>query len=110
MKQARRISIFIFPIILHVSCSDGKKIDDTQLAQAYVDLLVVEDYYSESDSLDMKRERVFKKYSISEEEYDTAFVKMSYDAERWENFFNLANSYLDSLKIEVRDGKIQALP
>ena len=37
-------------------------------------------------------------YSIDREEYDSSFAKFEYDSEEWNDFFNLATTYLDSLK------------
>lgn len=85
-----------------LSCSNNQEIEVEQLARVYVDLQVTADIYSNSDSLEIKRLEVFEKYSISEEVYDSTFIKFSYDKEKWERFFKLANTYLDTLKSDLK--------
>lgn len=85
-----------------LACSDKKEIEVETLAQVYVDLLVVEDFYDNTDSLQIKRNEVFVNYSTSEEIYDSTFKMFSYDKEKWDTFFKLANSYLDTLKSDLK--------
>ena len=72
------------------------------LALVYVDLLVVDDLYLDTDSLEIKRTEVFNKYSVSQAEYDSTFKMFSSDKEKWDLFFDLANTYLDTLKSDLK--------
>lgn len=98
MKQARSINLLFLLTLIFLSCSDSAEVDKSTLAKAYVDLLVVEDFYIDSDSLEIKKEEIFNKYSLTKETYDSSFAKFSFNREEWDEFFNLANEYLDSLK------------
>jgi hypothetical protein len=108
LKQVKRISIIVF-LFLSVSCANKNEVEPERLAKAYVDLLVVEDFYKDTDSLNIKREQVFQKYSLTEELYDSAYKQISFDVDRWEIFFNLANVYLDTLKAKEKSfGNVRA--
>ena len=93
-----------------LSCENKSHIEPEKLAQIYVDLLVVEDFYSNTDSLVIKRDEVFEKYMVTEMIYDSTFKDFSHDQEKWEEFFDLANSYLDSLKAKEKAGKLKSVP
>ena len=88
-------SIFL---ISFAKCSDDKEVELDKLAKAYVDLLVVEDYYEGTDSLIIKKAEVYKKYNLDTATYNASFRRINYDQEKWNEFFKLANTYLDSLK------------
>jgi hypothetical protein len=91
--------------IVSISCADNENIELEKLSKVYVDLLIVEDFYKDNDSLDLKREEVFKEFSITEAMYDSAFKKFEHDSEKWELFFRLSNAYLDSLKSDITVSK-----
>ncbi|MCB9209084.1 MAG: hypothetical protein H6610_00885 [Ignavibacteriales bacterium] len=98
MKPARKISLVFILLFIFNFCSDKYEVEKNRLAHTYVDLLVVEDLYKDTDSLLNKRAKVFEKYSLTEELYDSAYKRMTFNIEEWDNFFELANTYLDSLK------------
>ncbi len=83
-------------------CSDDKEVELDRLAKTYVDLLVVEDFYEGSDSLEIKKAEVYKKYNLDTATYNASFKRINYDQEKWNEFFKLANTYLDSLKAKNR--------
>ena len=102
-KLVRETNIILFFLLLSFfACTDKNEVKVETLAQVYVDLLVIEDYYSNTDSLQIKRQEVFTKYSTSEEIYDSTFKMFSHDSDKWENFFELANTYLDTLKSDLK--------
>lgn len=102
MKPARKIRIILSLIIfISLSCRNNQDIEVEKLAKVYVDLQVISDTYHDTDSLTLKRQEIFNKYSISEEIYDSTFKNFSYDKDKWEEFFNLANTYLDTLKADL---------
>lgn len=96
--------VLILSIVL-ISCSESENIELEKLSKVYVDLLVVEDFYKDNDSLDLKREEVFKEYLITEAFYDSAFKNFEHDSEKWELFFDLSKAYLDSLKGDITSSK-----
>ena len=88
-------SIFL---ISFAKCSDDKEVELDKLAKAYVDLLVIEDYYEGTDSLIIKKAEVYKKYDLDTTKFNASLRNLSYDQEKWNEFFKLTNIYLDSLK------------
>ena len=95
---------FVFFILLTVSifnCSSNNKINEETLAKVYVDKLIVEEQYQKNDSLETKINGVFKKYSITKEDYKNEIKKIGYDKEHWEKFFTFSQNYLDTLKSEL---------
>ncbi|MBN2570634.1 MAG: hypothetical protein JXA68_00785 [Ignavibacteriales bacterium] len=95
------LNIFLILILLISSnCSDSKS-DYENLAKVYVDLLVVQELYLyQTDSLEIKRQEIFSKYSIKEEDYLKALEQIP-DEESWDKFFNYANEYLLYLEKNV---------
>jgi len=109
LKQVRKTSLFILILIIS-ACSNNPELEDEELAKLYVELMVVDDMYRDSDSLKLKRIETFQKYSTTKEFYDSTFIQFTHERERWENFFNLTSIYLDSLKAELKAGKLKKLP
>lgn len=97
------LSLFILLITILISCSNNPKIELKTLAKTYVDLLVVEDFYIDSDSLEIKKAEVFRNNGIDTSSYFSSFKSIKTDNEKWDEFFNLANTYLDSLKAELKE-------
>lgn len=98
MKRVRKTSFTFLIIIFLFACSKEKTIENETLARVYVDLLLAEDIYVGTDSLELKKNEIMIKYGISKEIYDSTFIKLEHDSEKWDDFFKLANSYLDTLK------------
>ncbi len=101
MKLVRKIS-FVILLFIALSCKQSSEVELETLANTYIDLLIVEDYYADNDSLEIKRQEVFEKYSVTEENFDSTFVSFKYDKEKWEKFFELAADRLDTLKLNIK--------
>lgn len=110
MKLVKNVNIALFILSLFVSCSDEKEIHSEILAKAYVDILVVEDFYVGTDSVDVKKEEIFKKYSLTEKDYHSSIEKFANNREEWDKFFELANNYLDTLKERAKNEKLITRP
>jgi hypothetical protein len=111
LKLVRRIDFLsILLLFLLISCERNNLIEREKMTYIYVDLLVVEDYYSNSDSLSIKRNEVFEKYNVTEEIYDSTFKQFQHNQEEWESFFDAAKFYLDSLKALEKEGKLKSVP
>lgn len=102
MKQVRKTSYTLLIFIFLFACSEETTVEKETLAKVYVDLLLAEDIYAGTDSLELKKEEIWVKYEISKEIYDSSFIKFEHDTEKWDDFFNLANSYLDTLKAKQK--------
>lgn len=87
------VSIFAFQ-----NCNNQKNLDLETLSKIYIDLLVVEDFYVGTDSVEIKKKEIFEKYEIDSSTYFNSYRNLQYDDEKWNEFFNLSQTYLDSLK------------
>lgn len=85
-------------LITFPSCGSQKKLDIETLSKVYVDLLVAEDFYSGTDSLKIKKDEIFKKYETDSASYFETYRSLQFDDEKWNEFFNLSQTYLDTLK------------
>ena len=84
-------------LILFFACSNA--IDDESLVQLYVELNVAREKFIVSDSLyNIKKEKLFTSYKISEESFKNQIAQIKYDDKRWDKFFNSALAYVDSLQ------------
>ena len=110
MKLVKSVNIALIFLLLLISCSEENTIDSESLAKVYVDILVIEDYYAGTDSISVKKDEIFNKYSITEKEYHSSFQKIGNNREEWDKFFDLANNYLDTLKEKVKNEKLITRP
>ena len=99
--------LFIVVLVLSFqSCSFENSPDEEQLAHLYVDLLVTDETYShDNDSLIIARDSLFEKYQLNENEYKIAIKDLGEEEKTWEDFFALAQEYLDTLKAREAAGK-----
>ncbi|MEE9431026.1 MAG: hypothetical protein V3V16_08305 [Melioribacteraceae bacterium] len=97
----------LFFLVFLLSCSENNSIDKEILAKTYVDILVAEEYYKNIDSINIEKEKVFKKYSIDTASYYSTLKSFSSDKESWNDFFKLANTYLDTLKANVKSSTLK---
>jgi hypothetical protein len=80
-------------------CGSPKKREFETASKIYIDnMLVDEKYAGNIDTIKFYRNLVFKKYNMKEDEYRKFFDELSLDRAKWDNFFKLAESYLDTLK------------
>jgi len=74
-----------------------------EIAHLYVDILVAEEEYkSDTDSMKIVVNKLYKNYDITEEDYRTELEKYKYDEETWAEFFVYAENYLDTLKSQEK--------
>ncbi len=99
IKLSRLIVVIVGLSILISACADKELIDKQTMANAYVDILIVkEKYQSNSDSLTVNQKNIFKKYGITEKEYEATLKSFKFDKDVWTDFFKTVYSRIDSLK------------
>lgn len=111
MLKRLYLLLFLISLFFITNCKENNLIEKETLAKAYVDILVVEEYYQNIDSLKIEKEKVFQKYSMDKESYDLEIRSFSSNQKSWDEFFKLANTYLDTLKanVKVPNSKIKKL-
>ncbi len=85
-------------VCLFPGCDDKKVLPENIASQVYVNIIILQETYSNSDTLNYYKEQLFQKYQVSKDDYNHTLESFSNDAEKWESFFNKAEAYLDSLK------------
>lgn len=97
------ILIILFVFISFSNCTEEEGLPKKKIAQMYVDILIAEQTYQfNSDSLNNAVQYVFEKHGLSKNIYDDEINRLTADEEKWKEFFDLAKSYLDSLKTDRR--------
>ena len=101
LKPVKRNSAILLVLLFALFCfaCGREKTSEEVLVKVYVENVIADQTFTKnSDSLRLKKEAVFKKYGITEQEFESELGKYSQDKERWASFFKKANTYLDDLK------------
>ncbi len=96
-----RAALFFLLILLAVGCSSHKDNQVERMSRLYVDLLIAGEK-APFDSTETP-DAVFQKYSVSSNQYKLFMENLRADRDKWQLFFNSAQSYLDSIKTERKD-------
>jgi hypothetical protein len=94
-------------LLVFVGCEINEKPSSEKMAHLYVDILVAEEEFKNNgDSLKIAVDSLYSLYKIDEPKYLEQLESYTYDIETWDDFFSLAEVYLDTLKsIEVRKSR-----
>lgn len=95
--------LFIFVFALNFSCSDNKIISDTEkFASLYIELqLSMEKNRGNLSIINSEREKIFRKYRVTDVQYNRTLEYYGEDKEKWENFFNTVTAQLNKMKKKV---------
>ena len=101
IKYQTFLYLLVFTALFHVACEKKVPIPEEKFIEVYVDLLIVQDTTrTDSLSLDSLKSFVFEKHGISGEEYNKNIYYYNSEPKRWEEFFNMAISYVEERKKE----------
>jgi len=100
LKPVKSANSFVILILLILYSGCGKPhIAEDVLVKVYVEnLIALETYSFNADSLQSRQNRVFSKYNISKEDFELQLKNYSEDSKEWQDFFKQANNYLVDLK------------
>ncbi len=93
--------LFLLITALSAGCSTHNDNQIGRMSRLYVDLLITGEK-APFDSTETP-DSVFRKYSVSAEEYKTYMKNLRADRDKWADFFNSAQRYLDSIKTVKKD-------
>ena len=97
-------TLFLFLI----SCEVNEKISQKKISQLYVDILIAEETYkTDSDSMKIVIDSLYKFHEITESKYLKEFENYSYTEDTWKEFFKNAEEYLDTLKAVEKRANIK---
>jgi len=93
------LNYLVILIILTSGCNEEPKIEKEKVAHLYVDILIAgETYKHNSDSIKIITDSLYVYYKIPQDQYKNEIEKFQFSEETWDNFFKLAEEYLDTLK------------
>lgn len=93
----KKYPLILFILLFSCDFSNSPSMDD--MAHVYVNILVAEEEYkSDADSMKIAINSVYKDYDIDEKIYLAELENYKYDEKTWDEFFMLAENYLDTLK------------
>lgn len=94
------IPLLILPLFLN-ACSSKKEIKEDKFIKIYCDLIIAQDTTNAmNESL---RGEVFRRYAVTEEEYNNTILSYNKDPKKWDKFFDKAIEYLGELR-KKKDG------
>ncbi len=97
----RNILIFLVLSFILIGCDSEEKINKEKVAHLYVDLLIAQETYKYNvDSLKITTDSLYNEYQLTETQYKNTLEKFKYDEETWNEFFKIAEEYLDTLKAQ----------
>ena len=94
----------IFPLLFiflpfFTSCSNDNVIDEDKFVKIYTDLVIAQDTTGNNKAVfDSLKLVIFKRYKVSEVQYDSTISYYNENVQRWEKFFDKATAYIQSLK------------
>jgi hypothetical protein len=92
-----RLILYSFiTLFLFAGCSGKKNNDSYRMSRLYVDLLITGEKSISDSSANV--DSVFNLYGVTKTEYENYMRSLRGDKEKWEDFFNSAQRYLDTLK------------
>lgn len=93
----------LLTLFLNISCSDNKTINDKQkLASLFIELqLSLEKNRGNLQVVTSERKKIFKKYDVSEEQYNRSVESLGQDKEKWEEFFTIVSNKLNSTRPRI---------
>lgn len=94
------IPLLILPLFLN-SCSSKKEIKEDKFIKIYCDLIIAQDTTNTMN--DSIRREIFRRYSVTEEQYNSTILSYNKDPKKWDEFFGKAIDYLGELR-KKKDG------
>lgn len=105
MLKTRYIKYILALLLLSldISCFESKIISDKEkFASIYIELQIsFEKNRGNLSKLVAEREQVFKKYNVTEKQYNATLDYYGQDKEKWEEFFNLVSARLNKMRSRV---------
>jgi hypothetical protein len=107
----RIVSLVLFILITYTffqSCQKSSAIDEKKFVKIYADMILIEDTSSLSQPI--IKEKVLKKFSVSENDYDNTIKIYNSDPEKWQAFFDSVIVYIERIKPKPKKVDAKSLP
>lgn len=81
------------------SCSDNKVITEDKFVKIYSDLVIAQDTIPKNVTVfNSTKQKIFKKYNVTSEQYKSTIEYYNKNYERWKNFFAKVTAHIESMK------------
>lgn len=105
-------SIFLIFLVIIVSssiqsCKKSPAIDERKFIKIYADMIFMQD--TSSISQPIIKEKVLKKFSISENDYNNTIRFYNDDPEKWQSFFDSVIVYIERIKPKTKSADVKSL-
>jgi len=99
----KTLTIVLLAILfITVGCEKQAELDKQTTARIYVDKLFLQEKFSDnSDTVKLKLDSMFLHYHTSEAVFDSSIKFYMADEKRLDDFFDVADDYVDTLKIRT---------
>jgi Domain of unknown function (DUF4296) len=92
------LGIFLLFSILP-GCSNNKVIEESKFVKIYSDLVIAQDTIANNPSiLNSVKQKIFKRYGVSDEEYRNTIKYYNRNSEKWKDFFIKVTAHINSMK------------
>ena len=95
MKSYWKLFIILFLLIV-AGCS--KRINEDKFVLVYTDIIIAQDSLGGNFKQDAVKSTVFKRYKISQKEYDATLEYYNNNPKKWDQFFTKAITHLQELR------------
>jgi len=95
MKSSKGLLVILF-LFLFAGCSN--RINEDKFVLVFSDLVIAQDSLGNNFKQDAVKTTVFKKYNITNKEYDATLAYYNSNPKKWDQFFNKAIAHLEDLR------------
>lgn len=91
--------IYLSLFILLISCDSATQPSQKEVAQLYIDILIAEETYkTDIDSMNIAIDSLYKIHNLTQDIYTSSLDEYKHNDDTWNDFFDFADEYLDTLK------------
>jgi hypothetical protein len=108
MKYGSLLLVFFAILIGVQSCKKSSAIDEKKFVKIYTDMIIMQDTSSLSQPI--IKEKVLKKFSVSENDYNNTIKFYNNDPEKWQTFFDSVIVYIERIKPKTKKPDVKSLP
>jgi hypothetical protein len=96
--------IIIFALLL--SGCTNKTVDENKFVKIYAEMIIAQDTADYApNNFKSIQDTIFKRYGVTRVEYNATVDSYNKDPQKWENFFDKAIAYVQTLKKQIQPGQ-----
>jgi len=107
-RIAPMVLFILFTFTIFQSCQKSTAIDEKKFIKIYAEMIFMQD--TSSLSQNTIKEKVLKKFSVSENDYNSTIKFYNNDPEKWQTFFDSVIVYIERIKPKPKKVDVKSLP